>query len=34
LWNLPEAALKDAGLKQGDELVAKVKKGEIILRRK
>jgi len=29
---LPEEALKDAGFKEGDELVAKVKKGEIKLR--
>jgi len=32
--NLPEEALKDAGFKEGYELVAKVKKGEIKLRRK
>ncbi len=29
---LPEEALKDAGFKEGDELVANVKKGEIKLR--
>lgn len=32
--NIPKDALKDAGFKAGDELVAKIKKGEIKLRRK
>ena len=32
--NLPEDALKNADFKEGDELVAKVKKGEIKLKRK
>ena len=32
--NIPEEALKDAGFKAGDEVVAKVKKGEIKLRKK
>lgn len=32
--NIPEGVLKDAGFKEGDELVAKVKRGEIKLRKK
>ena len=32
--NLPENALKDAEFKEGDELIAKVKKGEIKLKKK
>jgi len=32
--NIPEEALKDAGFKEGDELEAKVKKGEVRLVRK
>jgi len=31
---IPPEALKDAGFKEGDELIANVKKGEINLRRK
>ena len=32
--NLPPAAIEDAGFEEGDELIAKVKKGEIKLKRK
>ena len=31
---IPKEAVEDAGFKEGDELVANVKKGEIKLRRK
>ncbi len=32
--NLPEEILKDSGFKEGDELFAEAKKGEIKLRKK
>ncbi len=32
--NIPEDILKEAGFKEGDELDAEVKKGEVRLRRK
>ena len=32
--NLPEELLKEAGFKEGDDLIAQAKKGEVRLKRK